>query len=704
MKFRVLAAVSLFLVLILALFDAGVTPVATAANNGNGKVTLNGNVAPWLSQATFTGHSDPNGRVTFSLYLNLNNESALQTFIHNLYTPGTKEYRHFITPDQFHALYSPTQANLKAVTDFLSANSLKVEYNPANSMYVDASGTVAQIEKAFGVTENQYTYNGKNLRANAQAPTIPASLAPLVYFIGGLDESEQLITPYIRTGDNAPPGEGYATPGPCSTYWSDHDATVSPSAYQYGSNLPWLVCGYTPPQIRAAYGVDKTNLTGSGVRVGITDAFASPTIVQDVNLFSAHYGLPLLDSSNFQQVVVPGTYNFPENRYDPQGWYGEESLDVDWVHAMAPGATIVYAGGQNSNQPLDHALIHLIDNNMVDIITNSWGITGEYTKNYGHIQADEKAFMQAAAQGISVLFSSGDDGDVAASRGLAMGSWPATSPWVTAVGGTSLALKDATGAKSEWGWGTYFSGLQGATISPNDYPLNFPGTYSTTHFAVNGSGWSPWPPGFLYGSGGGISLTFAQPDYQKGVVPTTLATSTTTASGQTVTFSSPHRVVPDVSMVGDPNTGVVYGETYAISGDTSIDAGCTKLTNQTEYCERRIGGTSLSSPLFAGVLALAVQANHGRVGFVNPALYKLGSGNGAIVDVMPPTSPTALLRNTGTATNPKTTLRTINSVPVGTSGQVVEGADSSLRTTAGWDDVTGLGTPYVPLLVQSLTQ
>lgn len=703
MKIRILATTSLLLMLVITLFNGA--PEATAASNSNGKTTLSGNVAPWLSQATFTGHSDPNGRVTFSMYLNLNNESALQTFIHNLYTPGTKEYGHFITPSQFHALYSPSQSSLQAVKDFLNADQLKVDYNPDNGMYVDATGTVAQIEKAFGITENQYNYNGKNLRANEQAPTIPASLGSIVNFIGGLDESEALITPYIRNGENASPGEGYATPGPCSTYWNDHDATVTPGANQYGSTLPWVPCGYIPSQIRAAYGVDGTTLTGTGVRIGITDAFASPTIVQDANLFSQHYGLPLLNTSNFQQIVVPGNYNFPENRFDPQGWYGEESLDVEWVHAMAPGATIVYAGGQNSDQPLDHALIHLIDSNSVDIITNSWGITGEFTRQYGHIQADEKAFMQAAAQGISILFSSGDDGDVAAFRGAAMGSWPATSPLVTAVGGTSLALNNATGSKSEWGWGTYKSNLAQASITPNDYPLNFPGSYLTTHFTVSGTGWSPWPPTFLYGSGGGVSLTFAQPDYQKGVVPDTLATTTTLLNGQTVNLGSAHRVVPDISMVGDPNTGALYGETYAISGDAAIDAGCTKLTNQTEYCERRIGGTSLSSPLFAGVLALAVQSKGSRVGFVNPALYKLGSGSGSIADVLPPAAPTAALRNTGELpTKPLTTLRTMNSVPVGTSGQVIEGADTSLRTTTGYDDVTGLGTPNVPSLISKLSK
>jgi subtilase family serine protease len=435
------------------------------------------------------------------------------------------------------------------------------------------------------------------------------------------------------------------------------------------------------------------------VTVGITDAFASPTIVQDVNRFSANYGLPPLTASNFQQIVHPGTYNFPENHLDAQGWYGEESLDVEWVHAMAPQASIVYAGANNNNVPLDHALEQLIQQNNVDIVTNSWGISGEYHAP-GHFMVEETYFQQAAAQGISVLFSSGDLGDVSAETGLAQASYPSSSPWVTAVGGTSLAVKNAAGDKDEWGWGTYRSYL-----CENSTPVAMVPDCS----GVTPPAWSPWPPTFQYGSGGGVSVHFAQPDYQKGVVPDSLSMSTTTASGSSITFSTPHRVVPDVSMVGDPNTGVLYGQTYDKSGDPLIDADCVSLSATQEYCERRIGGTSLSSPLFAGVLALAAQANGGRVGFVNPAIYDAGAtGSGAIQDVLPPATPTAVLRNIevyDAAGNPTltTTLRTMNSVPASADGPVIEGADSSLRTTRGYDDVTGVGSPYAPSLVNFLS-
>ncbi|HEX2916566.1 MAG TPA: S53 family peptidase [Chloroflexia bacterium] len=672
---RMLASMALMASMLLSLFSSG--PIAA---NAASNVQLSNNVAPWVANAQLKGRSDLQSRVTISVYLQLQNEAGLRNFIQQLYTPGSTQYGHFLTPDQFRAAYSPSASTLSQVQAFLGQKGLKVEYTPANGMYVDASGTVNQLESAFNITENQYIYNGKELRANAQAPTIPASLASAVSFIGGLDESEALVQPRIKS--DAPPGVGYATPGPCSTYWGDQTGTVNPSAYQYGPTLPWQPCGYTPQQIRAAYGVDATGLTGKGVRVGITDAFASPTIVDDVNRFSANHGLPLLDSTNFQQIVVPGTYNAPENRFDPAGWYGEESLDIEWVHSIAPEATIVYAGSQNSNAPLDHALIHMIDNHLVDIVSNSWGYEGEPSQ-YGHIQADERAFMQAAAEGISVLFSSGDDGDAAAFTGIAGGSWPATSPFVTAVGGTSLAVNNASGAKNEWGWGTYRSVLSSGV-------------------------WSPWAPTYQYGSGGGLSLNFAQPFYQKGVVPQALANSTTTASGQTINFSTPRRVTPDISMVGDPNTGALYGQTYDVSGDPLIDQGCTPLPHNQEYCERRIGGTSLSSPLFAGMLALVNQARFqsgkGPVGFVNPALYKQNPGSGAISDVLPPSAPTAVLRNVGDSTGLTLTLRTINSVPTGTNGPVIEGADSSLRTTRGYDNVTGLGTPEGTAFVKALSQ
>src|SRR3569832_1304422 len=136
-------------------------------------------------------------------------------------------------------------------------------------------------------------------------------------------------------------------------------------------------------------------------------------------------------------------------------------------------------------------------------------------------------------------------------------------------------------------------------------------------------------------------------------VPYSLLGFTTLECVTKVPLEAPHRFTPDISMVGDPYTGFIVGETYAITGDPVLDVGCVKISKKNEYCEESVGGTSLSSPLFAGVLALVNQARFDKhkhaVGFVNPALYLLGVGApgstyAPIIDVRAPKTPTAVLR------------------------------------------------------------
>ena len=181
------------------------------------------------------------------------------------------------------------------------------------------------IESVFAVTENLYSVRGRTLRANARgAGDSRQPGLDCCDSLAGLDESERLVQPHIRTGkSHRASGHGWLrhTPGPCSTCWADHTAAVSPAANERGALLPRVTCGYTPAQDpRGLWFYERhEHDRQKGVRVGITDAFASPTIVDDVNRFSANYGLPLLNASNFKQIVVPGTFNFPENQFDPAG-------------------------------------------------------------------------------------------------------------------------------------------------------------------------------------------------------------------------------------------------------------------------------------------------------------------------------------------------------------------------------------------------
>jgi subtilase family serine protease len=461
---------------------------------------------------------------------------------------------------------------------------------------------------------------------------VPASIAGDVAAVTGLQDAD-LTTPLATV---AP---GFVNAPPCSAYWDEKTAGDQPSAF--GGKQPWAPCGYTPAQLQGAYGIGGAiagGNDGSGQTVAIVDAFAAPTIEQDVNQYSSAHGLPPV---NLSQVWA--TKNLDQVHGSSQcggaaGWYGEETLDVEAVHSMAPGANVVYVGAADCNDPtMLESVEQILDNGLAQIVSNSYGDLGEGVAP-DEAQAEDDVYKQAAAEGIGLYFSSGDDGDETDNLPQASADFPATDPWVTAVGGTSLAVGAANDYLFETGWGTGKSSL------------------------VDGA-WSPDPPGdFLYGSGGGTSTLFAQPSYQQGVVPTSLS-----GSG-----SSAMRVVPDVAAVGDPNTGMLVGETQLFP------------KHQVRYGEYRIGGTSLASPLFAGIMALADQAAGHPHGFSNQAFYDL-SGSSAFRDIAPSSGQLAVVRNdyvnsVDSSKGVTTTLRSLDH-------------DSSLATASGYDNVTGVGTP-----------
>ena len=369
----------------------------------------------------------------------------------------------------------------------------------------------------------------------------------------GLDESYQFVQTYRRIDAKAPPSAGFRNSPPLSAYWAQ---LLSPYAFPNGfkevalSSVPWTVKGYVPDEIKGAYGI--SGFDGSGQTVAIIDAYASPTILQDVNQWSTNRGLPTMTPAQLVQVVPPGVYNRPQNpRQDPQGWYGEETLDVEAVHGMAPAAKIVFVGAPNNYQDLDAAMNHVVDGHLAQIVTNSYGFNTELLPA-GFVKPFEDTLLQAAIEGIGVYFSSGDSGDETSVAGFATTDWPASSPWVTAVGGTSLGISSSKTRVLETGWGT--------------------STYncSTTTQVCSRTGW-------LYGAGGGVSVVFAEPFYQ-----------------QTAGLSLTGRGVPDVAALADPQTGLLIGQTQAFPNGASYD-------------EYRIGGTSLASPIFAGLMALADQ-------------------------------------------------------------------------------------------------
>ena len=684
--------------------------VASAAS-----LTAVHNVPLWVDKAEMVKPAADQSRVEIAVFLSFKDEAALKNLIAQQSNPSSVHYGEYLTPEQFHERFSPDAKNVAKVEASLKAHGLTIISKPDSNLFVRASGTVSQIKSAFGVSQNLFAYKGKLLRANTETPRLPNELKGIVTFIAGLDDTRLLRKPdHVRPDENlrqvasaadvlgddavspqAPPPPQSGTPDAfCSTYFGDKTATLSTTPKPYPKVVPYGICGYTPQQLRQAYGIDVKTVNGVGVKVGIVDIYASPTIERDTNKYSYRHGLPQINHYNFLQILPKGITMVPaSDPCGPQGWYGEETLDVQSVHSLAPHAFIVYEGDECTD-PVNGALYDLIDNHRVDIVTNSYSYGGE-SLPVDFLNSENEFFMQAAAEGMSILFSSGDDGDMAAANGIASGSWDATSPYVTAVGGTSLALYNEAGKKSEWAWGNYRAFLADAVVSTDGSKISTSGLASALTFYA--------------GSGGGPSLSMLAPDYQANV-SYTLSGYTTLTDGEIVPLQAPHRVTPDISMVGDPYTGFLYGESYVISNDPVLDSGCIPTSATVEYCEEVIGGTSLSSPLFAGVLALVNQTrleHHKKpVGFVNPALYAMdvgvpGDTNSPIIDVLAPKSPTAVLR-TYLGNPAAARLVTMNSGPSTTDPtKTVEGLDTSYLATKGYDNATGLGTPYVPALIKA---
>ena len=619
--------------LTLALVLTAMGSAATFATTPRTK--LAGSIPTWANASHYVGRAKATGSIGFRVYLGWRTPATALSLARAVSDPHSASYRKYLTPAQFRLRFAPTQAQVNAVQSWLRTQGFSVEYTPQNNHYVSAEGTVAQAQVAFGATFGMYRVNGLTVRSPSSTISVPTSLAGLVSGVVGLDDSAQFVHTDHALAD-APPAPAFVSAQPCSTYWGEKQAVGFTNPYGAGT-LPYAPCGYTPAQIKGAYGI--SGFDGAGQTVAIIDAYASPTITQDVNQWSTNRGLPTLTTNQLTQVVAPGTYHHPERglRQDPQGWYGEETLDVEAVHGMAPAAKVIYVGAPNNFQDLDAALNHVVDRRLARIVTNSYGFPTELLPP-GFIRPYEDTIIQGVAEGIGIYFSSGDNSDESHAVGYRTADWPASSPFVTAVGGTSLAVGASNDYLFETGWG------------------------STTS-SWTGTDWSPTPPGsFVYGSGGGVSRLFGEPSYQQGTVPAAVFS----AQGRT------GRAVPDISADGDPNTGYLVGQTQTFPDGT------------VKYSEYRLGGTSLSSPLIAGIMALADQKAGQPHGFANPVFYGL-AGSGAYTDIVDPSSTVAVVR-----TNYK------NGVDAGAGLSYVlrtMNQTLSLDTTPGYDDVTGLGTP-----------
>jgi len=628
-----------------------------AGPNGPGRHVMQGTRPSWTTSVPQAAIVPSAELVHAKVWLAPRNAAQLDALAQAVSDPSSSQFGQFISDDQFQAQFAPTAAQVAQVSQWLSKAGLSVDSVGPDNGFLAVSGGAAAANAAFGTQLGTFVVDGQQQQAPTSDLSVPDTLSDSVLAVTGLSTLGHKVTP----ADFGAP-DAYVNGLPCSAFYGQQAAKNLPK-FQ-GKTLPFAVCGYTPDQFRGVYGVDSSgggysfqsvkgggggggDSAGRGVTVAITDAYDAPTLQQDANTYAVRHGDRAFSRGQFVDKSVPEDASTGD-ACGGNGWYGEQTLDVEAVHGMAQGANVYYYGAASCfDDDLLAAMSQAVHDNKASIVTNSWGEPtfiqlpdGSIVPviDQSEINAYEALFKHAAVQGIGFYFSSGDNGDELAAWGYAHPDWPAGDPWVTAVGGTSLAIGKNENRLFETGWGT------------DRYNLS-----------SDGSSWVPIAADpFIYGSGGGYSQVFNRPSYQRGVVPS----------------GTSGRAVPDVAMDGDPTTGMLIGETQNFSFSSRFGP------PGVHYGEYRVGGTSLSSPLFAGVQAVAQSGAGRRIGFANPFIYALFRGH-VYYDVTPQ----------GDAGNVRADypLGNPDNGPLAYSVRTFD-QDSSLTTGPGWDDVTGVGS------------
>ena len=583
--------------------------------------------------------------IEFDVGLQLKNLPGAEALAKETTDPTSRNYRRYLTPLQWETRFSPSVKADKEVEASLRSAGIKIKQVTPDRMTIVAEGTAEQIEAYFDTTLAKYEVGEETVRLASSSLSAPTPVAPLITGVRGINEVRAKPADLTGAGggDHGPWGwfghghdhgwppepeeeeieqpSGFRNATPCSGYYGEQLAKTVPAFGDgFPNPLPYAVCGYKPAQLQGAYNVTgaiANGDNGSGVTVAIVDAFASPTLYSDAveyaqknqSSYSRYGGSQQWRPGQFKEIVHRPFTRTGEEECDAPGWSGEQTLDVEAVHAMAPGAKVLYVGGDNCTVSLFNAVQEVVDGHLANIVTDSWtngpeeedGETTESREAFNHV------LLMAAGTGVGVQFSAGDEGDNFIVSGEQQPSFPATSPYATAVGGTSVEIGAQNNRLGEVGWSTGISALCTEELAEI-------GLCESSEVGE----WEPEAPGEDdYGGGGGTSNQYPEPWYQQPVVPAAIAAKAGTGKL--------NRVVPDISMEGDPSTGMLVGETQ-------------KFADGTYYDQYRIGGTSLSSPLFAGLMADADQAARGSLGFVNPLLYHLDSGthkSGAFYDILP---------------------------------------------------------------------
>jgi len=556
-------------------------------------------------------------------------QADLEKLLAEQQDPHSANYRRWLTPEQYAARFGMSDGDLAQVTSWLKAQGLTVDGFSHARTRVFFSGTAARVESVFHTELHRYLVNGQMSLANATEISVPQAISGMVLGFRGLETFRPL------------PRARVARPNFTSHVSGSH--FVSPADFATIYNLKPLY---------------DNGLDGTGETIAVVGQTQIHTA--DIDAFRTAAGL---SPKNLQLVSVDGTKGFKA------GDEVEADLDVEWSGAVARNATILYVyTGSNSSQNVFNALEYAIDNNLAPVITTSYG---NCEANLGSFTATLRADVQQAnSQGQTVTAASGDAGAAdcetqtakSATHGLAVDS-PASVPEVTALGGNEFngdATSTVTGGDAAADppfWGGTTGGNDNLSSALAYIPEM---AWNDTAASIATS------TGGLSATGGGVSTVFGKPAWQ---------TALTLADG--------HRDVPDVSLTASPNhDGSLICSQAAVTSSGSSATSCTAGFRDSLGNLSPVGGTSVGSPAFAGIVAILNQATQsGGLGNINPTLYSLG-GTGAFHDI-----------TTGNNKVPCTTGST--GCPSGANPMI------GYNAAAGYDLVTGLGSVNANVLATS---
>jgi hypothetical protein len=659
-------------------------------------VTLRGNTHP-LARPEYDQGAAPDSlpaeRILLVLQRSPEQETALRKLLDEQQIKSSPNYHMWLTPEQFGQQFGPADADIQAVTDWLTAQGFQVNHVAAGRTVIEFSGTAGQVRQAFHTEIHKFVVNGKEHWANASDPQIPAALKPVVAGFASLNNfPRKKMIHHLGTFSK-----------------SKAAGQVRPLfTYPYGSGY---LFGVGPADFATIYNVlplwsASPAIDGTGVTIGIVSD--SNINIQDVQDFRKMFGLPANNPTIILNGPDPGIL-LPSIGGDED----EADLDVEWAGAVATGAIIDFVVSEDTETTygVDLSALYIIDNNIAAVMNSSYGNCEAALGNGGNALYST-LWEQGAAQGITINIAAGDSGsagcddsttETAAQYGLAVGG-DATTPFNVAVGGTDFNIGTGSTWEQYWKYSTSGSVYPSAKsyIPEQTWNDTCASTATTGSLAGCSSGVKSDGSDLIAGSGG----------------PSNCATSTATAciagyakppwqSGTGVP-SDGVRDIPDLSLfAGDGLNGsfYIYCEMDANTGTGSSTSSCDLNSPYTDF--QGAGGTSASAQVFGGLMAL-VNQKYGRQGNANYVLYKLAAKSGASCASSASPASTCIFYDVPAGYNNSVACvgGSYNCSNTNTaSGQygilVNPGATSqpAWLTTAGYDLATGLGTVNAANLV-----